>query len=101
MLVAGSGHARPDGTGTRMGWRRGRFRMRAAGNRQSGVAIIRTLVLLAFCALLAAGAWFYRDYTRFVATPLSAPADAPIDVARGMRFKDIVRQLRRSDAPDA
>ncbi len=72
-----------------------------ARRRQAGGVIVRVLVLVVLGALLFAGAWFWRDYTRFVATPLSAQADATIDVARGMRFKDIVRQLRRSDATDA
>lgn len=76
--------------------------MSAARNRQAGLAVIRTLTLVALAALLVAGGWFYLDYSRFIAQPLAAAsADATIDVARGMRFKDIVRQLRRDDATDA
>ncbi len=78
-----------------------------AGGGQAGLAVLRILVLVIVVAVLAAGAWFYRDYSRFANMPLRPPAATPsgaaatIDIARGMRFKDIVRQLRREDVTDA
>ncbi|MEP7044848.1 MAG: endolytic transglycosylase MltG [Dokdonella sp.] len=61
-----------------------------------GGAVLRILIALIALALvgLAVAAW--RDYRRFTDTPLpGAQADATIDIARGARYRDIVRQLRR------
>lgn len=58
--------------------------------------MLRILIALIALALvgLAVAAW--RDYRRFTDTPLpGAQADATIDIARGARYRDIVRQLRR------
>jgi len=69
---------------------------RHPGRSERGGAVLRFLIVLIVLALagLAVAAW--RDYRRFSDTPLpGAHADATIDIARGARYRDIVRQLRR------
>ncbi|HEY0180747.1 MAG TPA: endolytic transglycosylase MltG [Dokdonella sp.] len=61
-----------------------------------GGARVRVLVALVLIALAALALAAWRDYRRFTDSPLpGARADATIDVARGTRYKDVVRQIRR------
>lgn len=55
----------------------------------------RGALLVVLLALLGAGAWAVRDFSRFTTAPLAvtAPGES-LDIARGTSFKDIVRQLR-------
>lgn len=58
--------------------------------------MLRILLVLIVLAVIGLGtaAWF--DYRRFADAPLpGARADATIDISRGARYRDIVRQLRR------
>ncbi len=58
------------------------------------------LIVLAVFATLAVLAW--RDYRRFTDSPLPGTgADATLDVARGARYRDIVRQIRREQVSRA
>ncbi len=53
--------------------------------------------LLCLVAAAAAGLWVWRDYQRFLETPL-ARGGAPqvIDIARGQSFRGVVAQLRQA-----
>lgn len=55
----------------------------------------RLILLVLLLAFVGTTAWFWRDFTRFGATPLrvSATGDS-IEIGRGTSFKDIVHQLR-------
>ncbi|HEY0229671.1 MAG TPA: endolytic transglycosylase MltG [Dokdonella sp.] len=69
---------------------------RHAGRIERGGAVVRFLVVLIVVALAGLAVALWRDYRRFSETPLpGAHADATIDIARGARYRDIVRQLRR------
>lgn len=58
--------------------------------------MLRFLIVLIVLALAGLAVAVWRDYRRFSETPLpGAHADATIDIARGARYRDIVRQLRR------
>lgn len=58
--------------------------------------MLRVLIAVLVLALTGLGAAAWLDYRRFADAPLpGAHADATIDVARGARYRDIVRQLRR------
>jgi len=58
--------------------------------------VLRFLIVLIVLALVGLAVAVWRDYRRFSETPLpGAHADATIDIARGARYRDIVRQLRR------
>jgi UPF0755 protein len=58
--------------------------------------VLRFLIVLIVLALAGLAVAVWRDYRRFSETPLpGAHADATIDIARGARYRDIVRQLRR------
>ncbi len=61
-----------------------------------GGAVLRFLIVIIALALAGLALALWRDYRHFSETPLpGAHADATIDVARGARYRDIVRQLRR------
>lgn len=64
-------------------------------------AILATLALL-LVAGLAAGAWFWRDYTTFADAPLGLGAkERVLDVPLGTPFNRIVRDLRRRGLTEA
>jgi UPF0755 protein len=64
--------------------------------------LIRALVLLALLALVAAGAWLWRDYQRFAAAPLAiAAGEELLDVPLGTPFLRIVAELRKRGYTDA
>src|SRR5579871_6635167 len=69
-----------------------------AGMTRSGASFGRALgrfLLLVLILALAAGYWFWRDFSRFAQAPLHvSQAHQSIDVGRGTSFKDIVRELR-------
>ncbi|GLQ97486.1 endolytic transglycosylase MltG [Dyella mobilis] len=55
----------------------------------------RFLLLILVLAFAGTCTWFWRDFTRFGATPLHVAAQGEsIDIGRGTSFKDIVHQLR-------
>ena len=61
-----------------------------------GGAVLRFLIVIILLAVAGLAIALWRDYRRFSETPLpGAHADATIDIARGARYRDIVRQLRR------
>ncbi len=63
----------------------------------------RLLVLLLVVIVVASAVWVWRDYSRFVHTPLAVHGKTgTLDIARGTSFKQIVATLRArklSDAP--
>lgn len=64
--------------------------------RVHGGAVLRVLVVLVLLGLAGLTAAVWHDYRRFTDSPLpGARADATLDVARGARYRDIVRQIRR------
>ncbi len=63
---------------------------------QRGGALLRVLAFLVLAGVVALAIASWRDYRRFTDSPMpGARADATIDVARGARYRDIVRQIRR------
>jgi UPF0755 protein len=61
-----------------------------------GRALLRILLVLILLAIVGVALAAWRDYRRFSDAPLpGAHADATLDIARGARYRDIVRQLRR------
>jgi UPF0755 protein len=55
----------------------------------------RLILLILLLAFVAAATWFWRDFTRFGATPLRvSAAGESVEIGRGTSFKDIVHQLR-------
>lgn len=67
-----------------------------AHDRSSGRVVLRLLFLLVVVAVGALAIAFWRDYRAFVDAPLpGAHADATFDLARGARYRDVVRQIRR------
>lgn len=63
---------------------------------QRGGALLRVLFLLLLVGVAALAVAFWRDYRRFTDSPLpGAHVEATIDIARGARYRDIVRQIRR------
>ncbi|GAA0719826.1 endolytic transglycosylase MltG [Dokdonella soli] len=57
---------------------------------------MRLLILLVLLMIVGVAVATWLDYRRFTESPLpGAHADATIDIARGARYRDIVRQLRR------
>ena len=62
----------------------------------SGGALLRALLVLILLGLAGLGFALWRDYRHFTDSPLpDARADATLDIARGARYRDIVRQIRR------
>lgn len=69
---------------------------------QHGGALLRVFLLLLLAAIVTLAALAWRDYRRFTDSPLpGARADATIDIARGARYRDIVRQIRREQVSRA
>jgi len=65
-------------------------------HRARGGAVLRILVALVLLGGIAVVVAAWMDYRRFSESPLpGARADATIDVARGARYRDVVRQIRR------
>jgi len=61
-----------------------------------GSAVLRFLIVVILLGAAGLAIALWRDYRHFAETPLpGARADATIDIARGARYRDIVRQLRR------
>ncbi len=64
--------------------------------RARGGAVLRILVTLVLLGIVGIAVAAWLDYRRFTESPLpGAHADATIDVARGARYRDVVRQIRR------
>ncbi|HKE48022.1 MAG TPA: endolytic transglycosylase MltG [Rhodanobacteraceae bacterium] len=69
---------------------------------QAGGAVLRLLVVLVLGVAIAAAAYAWVDYRRFVDAPLTIPrADMTIDVARGAGYRGIVEQLRAQGVTQA
>lgn len=63
--------------------------------RVRGGAVARVLLGLVLFALMATAGIFWRDYSRFVHSPLAVQSRGQtIDIAQGSSFKRIVQQLR-------
>ncbi len=61
-----------------------------------GAAVLRILSVLVLLGIIGAAVAGWLDYRHFTVSPLpGARADATLDIARGARYRDIVRQLRR------
>jgi UPF0755 protein len=61
-----------------------------------GGVVLRVLIGLGALGIVGAAATAWFNYRHFTESPLpGARADATIDIARGARYRDIVRQLRR------
>ncbi|MEW9624819.1 endolytic transglycosylase MltG [Rhodanobacter geophilus] len=67
-----------------------------------GRALWRNTILVLLLALIGAGVWGWRDFSRFGDAPLhvTAPGES-IDIGRGSSFKEIVRQLRNQQLSSA
>lgn len=53
------------------------------------------VLLVSVLAAIAAGAWFWSDYSRFRDAPLAVrSSEQTVEVARGESFRDIVRDIR-------
>jgi UPF0755 protein len=72
------------------------LRTPSPARRARGGAVLRILLVLIVLAVVGLGTAAWLDYRRFADAPLpGARADATIDIPRGARYRDIVRQLRR------
>jgi len=74
----------------------------ASPARLSGRAVLRILFLLVVLAIGALAFAFWRDYRAFTEAPLpGARVGATLDLARGARYRDVVRQIRREQVSRA
>ncbi|MFI4970749.1 MAG: endolytic transglycosylase MltG, partial [Lysobacterales bacterium] len=61
-----------------------------------GGVVLRVLIVLIALGVIGIAVAAWLDYRHFTESPLpGARADATLDIARGARYRDIVRQLRR------
>ncbi|MEO7062736.1 MAG: endolytic transglycosylase MltG [Dokdonella sp.] len=64
--------------------------------RPRGGAVLRVLISLVLLGVIGVAVAAWLDYRHFTESPMpGARADATLDIARGARYRDIVRQLRR------
>lgn len=64
--------------------------------------LIAALFTIALMATAGLGLWFWQDLQRFAATPLNGTStEATFEVAKGTRYRDIIRQLRRQQVSRA